>query len=155
MLKNSLQEFCTDLAPKGRLLGLDHGSKTIGIALSDAERQIATPLETIKKTKFSQDIERLNSLIAEHSIAGLIVGYPLNMDGSEGPRCQSVRAFVRNLEEHTPLPILLSDERLSSFAADEAMLEADLSREKRAQHIDKVAASVILQGVLDRMRESS
>lgn len=143
--------FYAQLPPKGRLLALDHGRKTIGLAISDVERGIATPLETLRTTKFSRDIEALHRIITQHHICALVIGYPLNLDGSEGPRCQSVRAFVRNLEAHIALPMLLWDERLSSAAADDAMLEANLSREARREKIDKVAASFFLQSLLDRM----
>ncbi|MBN66094.1 MAG: Holliday junction resolvase RuvX [Rickettsiales bacterium] len=151
MLCKSLEEFTNQLPPKGRLLALDLGSKTIGLALSDELRGIANALHTIKRRKFSQDIDALQQAVKEHAIAGLVMGYPLNMDGSEGPRCQSTRQFVRNMEEHISLPTLLWDERLSSYAAEEAMLSADLSREKRAEKIDKLAAAIILQGLLEHI----
>ena len=151
MLCKSLEEFTNQLPPKGRLLALDLGSKTIGLALSDELRGIANALHTIKRRKFSQDIDALQQAVKEHAIAGLVMGYPLNMDGSEGPRCQSTRQFVRNMEEHISLPTLLWDERLCSYAAEEAMLSADLSREKRAEKIDKLAAAIILQGLLEHI----
>lgn len=137
------------LAPHARLLGLDIGEKTIGLALSDVLRGIATPLETIKRGKFTQDAQALKSLAAKHEVAALVLGYPVNMDGSLGPRTQSVRAFAANLEAHLPLPMLLWDERMSTMAVTRAMLEADLSRERRAGLVDKMAAAYILQGALD------
>ncbi len=145
--------FTAALPPRGRLLALDHGSKTIGLAISDVERSIASPLDIIRKKKFSADLEQLQRILAEHAVCGLVIGYPLNLDGSEGSRCQSVRAFVRNLEQHIDLPMLLWDERFSSTAANDAMLEADLSRTSRKDKIDKVAASVFLQSLLDALIE--
>lgn len=132
-----------------RLLGLDLGSKTIGIALSDVMLTIATPMETIRRTKFTKDAERLLSIIAEQNVGGLILGLPMNMDGSEGPRCQSTRQFAVNIATKTPLPIAFWDERLSTIAVTRTLLEADTSRKKRALVVDKMAASYILQGVLD------
>lgn len=132
-----------------RLLGLDLGSKTIGIALSDVMLTIATPMETIRRTKFTKDAERLLSIIAEQNVGGLILGLPMNMDGSEGPRCQSTRQFAVNIGTKTPLPIAFWDERLSTIAVTRTLLEADTSRKKRALVVDKMAASYILQGVLD------
>lgn len=132
-----------------RLLGLDPGTKTIGVAMSDAMQMIASPLGTIKRKKWKQDAEALMAIITEHHIGGIVVGYPLNMDGSEGPRCQSVKAFVRNLEQLCKLPIILQDERMSSQAVERTMLEADISRAKRAENVDKLAASYILQGYLN------
>lgn len=153
MLIAELEEFIEKLPTKGRLLGLDHGSKTIGVATSDVERSIASPVETISRKKFSVDLEQLKRHVSDQHAIGFIVGYPLNMDGSEGPRCQSVRAFVRHLEDHFNLPILFWDERLSSHAADDAMLQANLSRKKREENIDKVAAAFILQSSLDKMNQ--
>ena len=138
------------LKPRARLLGVDLGTKTIGLALSDVERRIATPLETIKRVKFTRDAERIKVLAAKHDVGGLVVGLPLNMDGSEGPRAQSTRAFVRNLKPLLDLPVLFWDERLSTVAVTRALLDADASRAKRAQHVDKMAAAYILQGLLDR-----
>jgi len=134
-----------------RLLGLDPGTKTIGVAMSDAMQMIASPVTTIKRKKWKQDGEALMSIINEHTIGGIVVGYPINMDGSEGPRCQSVRSFVGNLEKLCDIPILLQDERMSSQAVERTMLEADISRAKRAENVDKLAASYILQGYLDRV----
>ena len=134
-----------------RLLGLDLGTKTIGLALSDLGLRIASPLQTIRRTKFRNDAARLLELCAEHRIGDLVIGLPINMDGSEGPRAQATRAFVRNLAAHTKLPIAFWDERLSTAAAERAMIDADLSRAKRAARIDAAAASFILQGALDRL----
>ena len=140
------------LPTHSRLLGLDPGTKTIGVAMSDAMQMIASPVTTIKRKKWKQDAEALLSLITEHNIGGIVVGYPINMDGSEGSRCQSVKAFVGNLEKACSLPIILQDERMSSQAVERTMLEADISRAKRAQNVDKLAASYILQGYLDSAR---
>ncbi|MEO1563799.1 MAG: Holliday junction resolvase RuvX [Pseudomonadota bacterium] len=138
--------------PAGVLLGLDFGEKTIGVAVSDGLRTVATPRETIKRKKFGLDADQLDRIIAETSAMGLIIGLPLNMDASEGPRCQKSRAFARNLSGRLELPIGFWDERLSTVAAERAMLEADMSRAKRAEAIDHVAASYILQGALDRIK---
>lgn len=146
----TLDDFA-ETCPRGRLLGFDPGTKTIGLALSDGMQSIASPLETIKRTKFTMDAERITALAAEHAIVGFVVGLPLNMDGSEGPRAQGVRAFQRNLDAKLPMPTLFWDERLTTMAAERAMLEADLSRKKRAAHIDAAAAGLILQGALDRL----
>jgi len=134
-----------------RLLGLDLGSKTIGVALSDVMRHIATPMETIKRTKFTQDAVRLITIIEEQNVGGLILGFPLNMDGSEGPRCQSTRQFARNISEKIDLPIALWDERLSTVAVTRTLIEADTSRKRRKQVVDKMAAGYILQGALDKL----
>ncbi len=147
----NIEPFVTALASSGRLIGIDPGTKTFGLALSDLSRMIASPLEVIRRTKFALDVERLLALASEHEIVGIVVGLPSNLDGTEGPRAQSVRAFVRNLQKLTTLPILLWDERLSTVAAERALLSADTSRKKRAEVIDKVAATVILQGAMDRM----
>lgn len=142
------------LPPDGKLLGLDLGTRTIGVAVSDGMRYSATPLETIKRTKFTADAERLLELIAENAAVGIVIGLPLNMDGSEGPRVQSTRAFVRNLAQKTPLPIAFWDERLSTAAVQRMLIEADTRRDRRAEVVDKLAASYILQGFLDRLRIS-
>lgn len=146
-----LADLAQLLQPDERLLGLDLGTKTIGLALSDVMRQIATPLETIRRTKFGADAARLLELAKEHGVGGLVLGLPVNLDGSEGPRAQSTRAFARNLAALTPLPIAFWDERLSTAAAERALLEADASRKRRAELIDKMAAAYILQGALDRL----
>ncbi|WP_424931585.1 Holliday junction resolvase RuvX [Amaricoccus macauensis] len=133
-------------------MGLDLGTKTIGVAVSDTMRQIATPLKTLRRRKFGQDAEALAGLITERGIGGLVLGLPRNMDGSEGPRCQSTRAFARNFSARTEMPITYWDERLSTVAAERALLEADTSRKRRGEVIDHVAAGYILQGMLDRLR---
>lgn len=138
----------------GRILGLDLGTKTIGVAVSDGMRYSASPLETIKRTKFTQDANRLDELIAQNNIVAIILGLPLNMDGSEGPRVQSTRAFARSLAQRITLPIAFWDERLSTSAVTRMMIEADLRRDRRAEVVDKLAASYILQGALDRLRNS-
>jgi len=139
--------------PSGALIGLDPGTKTIGVAISDERRHHASPLETIRRTRLTADLERLNSLIEHREAKGLIVGMPLNMDGSAGRRAQAVRAFIRSLEDTFALPVLQWDERLSTFAADEAMKETGMRRDKRAALIDSAAAAIILQGALDRLAE--
>ena len=142
--------FCEQTFEKGgRFLGLDVGEKTIGLALSDTHRTIATPFQVIHRTQWKKDAETLLKLIAEHHIQGLIVGFPLNMNGSEGPRCQSIRQFVTNFLSLINLPVCLWDERLSTMAVNRTLLEADLSRSKRKKVVDKMAAAYILQGFLD------
>lgn len=148
----SLEEMKAILTRGQRLLGLDLGSKTIGLALSDVSLTVATPLETIKRTKFKADVALLLALVVKHEVKGLIMGLPLNMDGTEGPRCQSTRAFVRNLEQLTELPIAYQDERMSTQAVTRTLLDADASRARRAELVDKMAAAYILQGALDRLR---
>jgi putative Holliday junction resolvase len=135
----------------GPLMGLDLGTKTIGVAVSDGLRITATALETVRRTKFSTDAARLEEIIAGRDIAAIVLGLPRNMDGSEGPRCQSTRAFARNLAARIAQPIAFWDERLSTVAAERALLEADSSRKRRREVIDKVAAAYILQGALDRL----
>ncbi len=151
MIFEDVIEFADALPSYAPLAGLDLGTKTIGVAVSDAMLTIASPLETIKRTKFQADATRLFEITAHRNVAGIVLGLPRNMDGSEGPRAQSTRAFARNLARLTELPITYWDERLSSVAADRAMLEADLSRKRRAERIDNVAAGIILQGLLDRL----
>jgi putative Holliday junction resolvase len=141
-----------DLIPAGRLIGIDAGTKTLGLALSDVTRTIGSALETIRRTKFSVDVKRLLDIAAEHSIAGFVLGFPANLDGTEGPRAQATRAFARNVNALSPLPILLWDERLTTAQAERMLIEADASRKRRADVIDKLAATLILQGALDRMR---
>ena len=135
----------------GPLIGLDLGTKTIGVAVSDGLRITSTALETIRRTKFTADAARLEAIIAGRGVVGVVLGLPRNMDGSEGPRCQSTRAFARNLAARISQPIAFWDERLSTVAAEQALLAADASRKRRAEVIDKVAAAVILQGALDRL----
>ena len=149
----SVDAFATALQGPARLLGLDLGTKTIGIAISDSNWSIASPVRTIRRTKFTADVTEMLAYAVRESVKGLVIGLPLNMDGSEGPRAQATRAFVRNLARHTDMPVLYWDERLSSFAAESAMLEADLTRKKRAKVIDQMAAAIILQGALDALRE--
>lgn len=148
----SLEQLVAQAEPGRRLLGLDVGSKTIGLALSDVSRTIATALSTIERRKFTLDAQELLRIAAEHDIAALVIGLPVNLDGSEGPRAQSTRAFVRSLSPLTGLPIVLWDERMSTQAAERTLLAADASRKRRAEVIDKMAAAFILQGCLDRMR---
>ncbi|MEL6289695.1 MAG: Holliday junction resolvase RuvX [Pseudomonadota bacterium] len=140
----------------GRLLGLDPGTKTIGVAACDPTRRIATSVETIRRKKFADDGARLAALARERSAVGCVIGLPLNMDGSEGPRAQSARAFARNLSAHfarvnLAMPLLLWDERLSTAEAERALIATDTSRRRRAQVIDQQAAAIILQAVLDRL----
>lgn len=152
MICAKISEFTAALPGMRSVMGLDLGTKTIGVALSDRLWSVASPHETVKRRKFTADAARLLEIAAAREVGGLILGLPRNMDGSEGPRCQSTRAFARNLEKLTDLPIGFWDERLSTVAAERALLEADASRKRRAEVIDSVAASYILQGVLDRMR---
>lgn len=141
------------LPAAGKLMGLDLGTKTIGVAVSDALRLTATPIETIQRRKFADDAARLVALIEANQVAGIVLGLPLNMDGSEGPRAQSTRAFARNLARHIDLPIAFWDERLSTMAVERMLIEADTRRDRRAKVVDKLAASYILQGALDRLRK--
>ncbi|MCP4206119.1 MAG: Holliday junction resolvase RuvX [Shimia sp.] len=147
----SIEEISPHLPPMQALMGLDLGTKTIGVAVSDSFRSVATPIETVKRKKFGVDAQRLIEIIKGRNIGGIILGLPMNMDGSEGPRAQSTRAFARNLSALVDAPIGFWDERLSTVAAERALLEADTSRKRRAEVIDHVAASYILQGVLDRL----
>ncbi|WP_339109439.1 Holliday junction resolvase RuvX [Thioclava sp. GXIMD4216] len=151
MIFEDITEFAAALPRMGSILGLDLGTKTIGVAGSDMLRSVASPILTIKRTKFTADAEALFRIVAERETCAIILGLPMNMDGSEGPRAQSTRAFARNIARMQDLPIGFWDERLSTVAAERAMLEADLSRAKRAERIDNVAASFILQGALDRL----
>ncbi len=143
------------MRPGERLLGLDLGEKTIGLALSDTTLSIATPFGVLPRRKFSANAEELFALTREHNIGGLVVGLPLNMDGSEGPSAQSARAFARNLARLTEIPIALWDERLSTAAVTRTLIEADSSRRRRAEVVDKMAAAYILQGALDRLRATT
>ena len=150
-IHDAVEGFAAAL-PAGRALaGLDLGEKTIGVAVSDRLRRVASPLETVRRRKFGLDAARLLEIAAARELGGFVLGLPRNMDGSEGPRCQSVRAFARNLSARTDLPIGFWDERLSTVAAERALLEADTSRKRRAEVIDAVAAGIILQGLLDRL----
>lgn len=142
--------------PRGdRLLGLDIGTKTIGLAMSDVGRRLATPLETIARGKFGKDADRIGSLVQRYRIGGLVAGLPVNMDGSEGPRAQATRAFMRNLVRVVPLPAAFWDERLSTAAVQRSLIDADASRAKRAEVVDRMAAAYILQGAIDRIRAST
>jgi putative Holliday junction resolvase len=140
------------IAAGARLLGLDLGEKTIGIALSDTLLTVATPLETRKRGKFTEDAAALAATMAKHGVGGLVVGLPLNMDGGDGPSAQSARAFARNFATKSELPILLWDERLSTAAVTRTLIDADASRRRRAEVVDKMAAAYILQGALDALR---
>ncbi len=152
MIHDDFQDFAAALSPMTALMGLDLGEKTIGVAVSDRMRGVASPLETVRRKKFTLDSARLLELIKDREIGGVILGLPKNMDGTEGPRCQSTRAFARNLTRLTDCPIGFWDERLSTVAAEKALLEADTTRKRRGQVIDHVAAGYILQGALDRLR---
>ena len=148
----AFETFADALVPGRALMGLDLGTKTIGVAISDRLWTVATPRETVKRSKLTADWARLETLALESDVGGIILGLPMNMDGSSGPRVQSTEAFARNIAGKTELPIGFWDERLSTVAAERAMLEADMSRAKRAEAIDHVAAGFILQGALDRLR---
>lgn len=151
MIYEEMETFATALPAMSALIGLDLGEKTIGVAVSDSFLSVATPLETVRRKKFGLDAARLTEIIRDRRIGGLVLGLPRNMDGSEGPRCQSTRAFARNFDRLLPLPITFWDERLSTVAAERALLEADTTRKRRAEVIDHVAAGYILQGALDRL----
>ena len=146
------EAFAARLRPRVALIGIDPGTKTLGLALSDITRTIASPLTVIRRTKFKEDVAELLRHAREHAIAGFVLGLPINLDGTMGPRVQATRAFARNLNAVSPLPVLLWDERLSTAAAERTLLEADTSRKRRAEVVDKLAAAIILQGALDRMR---
>ncbi len=148
----TLTEALSTIPPDRRLMGLDLGSTTIGVATSDLTRTIATPIETIARKKFTSDAERLLAIMAAENIGLIILGLPVNMDGTEGPRCQSTRAFARNFARLSPVPIVFWDERLSTAAVERMLIQADASRAKRNQVIDKLAAAWILQAALDSLR---
>ncbi len=147
----TLEDLAQRLPARGPLLGLDLGTKTIGLALSDLSRRIASPLTVIARTRFTADAEALLGHAAKHEVIALVLGLPLNMDGTEGPRAQATRAFARNLSGKTDLPIVFWDERLSTAAVTRTLLEADASRKRRGEIVDKLAAAYILQGALDRL----
>lgn len=147
----TLEEILPRLPRLGRLMGLDLGTKTIGLALSDVERRIASPLETIRRVKFTPDVKRMLELAAQHEVQAFVIGLPLNMDGSEGPRAQATRAFIRNCAPLTQIPFIFWDERLSTAAVTRSLIEQDASRAKRADVVDRMAAAYILQGALDRL----
>lgn len=151
----ALTEAATLLPARGALLGLDLGTKTIGVAASDPDRRLATPVETIARKRFTLDARRILELAAERRAVGYVLGLPINMDGSEGPRAQATRAFARNLAKLTELPIALWDERLSTAAVERALIDADASRARRKAVIDRHAAAYILQGALDRLAKSA
>jgi RNAse H-fold protein YqgF len=148
----TMEELASALPPRGIVAGIDLGTKTIGLAVSDPSLSLASPRPVIMRKKFSQDAETLLAQLARENAAALVVGLPVNMDGSAGPRVQSTKAFVRNLMPMTGLPIVFWDERLSTVAAERALLEMDVSRAKRATRIDSAAAAFILQGAIDRLR---
>ncbi len=152
MIFEQLAQFRAAVAPGKRLLGLDLGEKTIGLALSDTLLTIATPMETLRRGKFSVDAKTIEAIIEKQGVGGLVVGLPLNMDGSDGPSAQSARAFGRNFAARSDIPIAFWDERLSTAAVTRTLLEADASRKRRSALVDKMAAAFILQGALDRMR---
>lgn len=147
----TIEELAARLPPYQAIAGLDLGTKTIGLSVSDLGRRFSTPRAVIRRVKFSLDAEALLAMAAKEKIAAFIIGLPVNMDGTEGPRCQATRAFVRNMGEKTDVPFVLWDERLSTVAAERALIEMDVSRKKRAERIDSAAASFILQGALDRL----
>ena len=150
MAVTAIERIKETLAPEQRLLGLDVGARTIGLALSDVSLTVATPMETIRRGKFAEDAGRLRTIIAAEDVGGLVIGLPVSMDGTEGPRCQSVRQFAENLLEHVDLPMAFRDERLSTKAVERVLIEeADMTRKRRAEVIDKMAAAYILQGALD------
>jgi putative Holliday junction resolvase len=148
----AIEDLPGRLGPEARLLGLDLGTKTIGMALSDVTRSVATPYRTLQRTKFTNDAEAIAAVIAEHGVGALVIGLPFNLDGSEGPRAQSTRAFARNLASRIAVPILLWDERLSTQAVERHLIEDGASRKRRAEVIDRMAAAYILQGALDRLK---
>jgi putative Holliday junction resolvase len=147
-----LGDFAAGLPQGARLLGIDVGTKTLGLALSDATRSIASALVTLRRSRLADDLRELVDVATRHGVGGFVVGLPLNLDGSAGPRVQATRAFVRSLAKATPLRVAYWDERISTVAAERVLLEADMSRRRRAEVVDKVAATLILQGALDRMR---
>ncbi|UMA66367.1 Holliday junction resolvase RuvX [Roseivivax marinus] len=155
MIHESIEDFAAALPPMAALAGFDLGDKTVGVAVSDRLRSVATPLETVRRKKFTADAEKLVAILTAREVGGVVLGLPRNMDGTEGPRCQATRAFARNFSRLWSGPIGFWDERLSTVAAERALLEADTSRRRRAEVIDHVAASVILQGALDRLRNLS
>ena len=148
----SIEDLPPHLERDARLLGLDVGTKTIGMALSDVTRSVATPFDTIRRTKFTADAKTIREVVEKNQVGALVIGFPLNLDGSEGPRAQSTRAFARNLAAHVEVPMVFWDERLSTAAVERHLIEADASRKRRAEVVDRMAAAYILQGALDRLR---
>jgi putative holliday junction resolvase len=155
MVLAQIEDLAGRLGKAQRLMGIDLGTKTIGLALSDVERRLATPLETLERGRFSADAAKLLARAKEFDVAAFVVGLPLNMDGSEGPRVQATRAFVRNLGKLSPIPCVFWDERLSTAAVTRALIAQDVSRAKRAEVIDRMAAAYILQGALDRLNRAA
>jgi len=149
---DEIAAFAGQIGSAGRLIGIDAGTKTLGLALSDVTRTIASPLVVLHRKRFKEDAAELMRIAEEHGISGFVLGLPTNLDGTTGPRVQATRAFAKNLNALTPLPILLWDERLSTAEAERTLIAADASRKRRAAVIDKLAATIILQGALDRMR---
>ena len=147
----TIEELAEALEPAQAIAGIDLGTKTIGLAMSDIGRRFASPRPVIKRVKFTKDAELVLNFAVKEKVAAFIIGLPVNMDGSSGPRVQATRAFVRSMGEKTPIPFVFWDERLSTVAAERALLEMDVSRAKRAERIDSAAASFILQGALDRL----
>ena len=147
-----IEDLASRLQPGARLLGLDVGTKTVGLALSDVTRTIATPYETLRRAKFTADAKIIAAIVGKEGVGGLVIGMPLNLDGSEGPRAQSTRAFARNLAVHVAVPMAFWDERLSTAAVQRHLIEADASRKRRAEVVDRMAAAYILQGALDRLK---
>jgi putative Holliday junction resolvase len=147
----AIEDLAVSLPPKGRLIGLDLGAKTIGLAISDVERRFASPLKTLPRGAFARDAEALTTIFSEFNVAGIVLGLPLDLNGRDNPRAQSTRAFARNLSTRTDLPIVFWDERFSTAAVTRSLIANDVSRARRAQVVDKMAAAYILQGVLDRL----
>jgi putative holliday junction resolvase len=148
----AIEDLPAHLGRDARLLGLDVGTKTIGMALSDVTRSVATPFDTIRRTKFTADAKTIREVVEKNRVGALVIGFPLNLDGSEGPRAQSTRAFARNLAAQVAVPMVFWDERLSTAAVERQLIEADASRKRRAEVVDRMAAAYILQGALDRLR---
>jgi putative holliday junction resolvase len=148
----AIEDLAELLQPETRLLGLDVGTKTIGMALSDVTHSIATPYETIRRTKFTEDVKLIIRATDANKVGAIVIGLPINLDGSEGPRAQSTRAFARNLASRVKLPLAFWDERLSTAAVERHLIQADASRKRRAEVIDRMAAAYILQGALDRLK---
>lgn len=153
MIIEHIESFKHALPSMGRVLGFDVGEKTIGIALSDAYRMIASPLVTLKKERAFKVADDLKKIVLDHKIQGIVIGLPMNMNGTEGPRCESIRQFAKNIDPFFEIPLILWDERLSTMAVSRTMINADLSRQRQKEVVDKLAASYILQGALDAMRK--
>ena len=147
----AIEDLAVDLPPKGRLIGIDLGAKTIGLAISDVERRLASPLKTLARGAFARDANTLTAIFSEFGVAAIVLGLPLDLNGRDNPRAQSTRAFARNLSTRTNLPILFWDERFSTAAVTRSLIANDVSRVRRARVVDKMAAAYILQGVLDRL----